>query len=92
MGKALLKQANRALLSAIETPPDSGLEPRIDRLAARLWMVTEREGYAPDPGEVCRLDQKLARLETQTTEERAEYVEHARQLVRAYQISLNPSF
>jgi hypothetical protein len=92
MGQPFLKQANRALLRAIETPPDSGLEPRIDRLAARLWMVTEREGYAPDPGEVCRLDQKLARLATQTTEERAEYIEDARELVRAYLVSLNPSF
>ena len=65
MGQEHLKRSNRALLDAIEVPPDSGLEPRSDSLAARLWAAGHRTDDPPDPGEVCRLERKLARLETQ---------------------------
>jgi hypothetical protein len=92
MDREHLKRANRALLDAIEVPPDSGLEPRIDSLAARLWAAGNRSDAGPDPGEICRLERKLARLETQARGERAEYVAAARESVRARQASLDASF
>lgn len=84
MAEPYLKRANRALLRAIETPPDTGLEPRIDRIAAHLWAVIDRDGYQPDPGQLYRFDYALATLATHTRPERAAYINEARQCIRAY--------
>lgn len=61
MGCSPLVTANRRLLAAIETPPDSGTEERLDDVAALLW-AKEHERVT-DPGACCRVRQKLRSLE-----------------------------
>lgn len=41
MGCSPLVDANRRLIEAIETPPDSGLEQRLDEMAATLWAMEQ---------------------------------------------------
>ncbi len=82
MGCSPLVDANRRLLSAIETPPDSGLEDRLDEVAATVWTL-EHEIPA-DPGACCRLRQKLRRLEREADDRRAVEIERARHAVESY--------
>jgi hypothetical protein len=81
-----LRRANRHLIDAIETPPDSGEDRRLDDLAARLWACQDEDCRCrPDPGLLCRLDRKLARLQRETTPRRAEHIERARDRLRSCQ-------
>lgn len=88
MGCSPLVTANRLLIDAIETPPDSGAEERLDELAALLWAM-EHESVA-DPGTCCRVRQKLRRLERQVGDHRRSDVEHARRSVASYGDRLGP--
>ncbi|WP_226011197.1 DUF7553 family protein [Halomicrobium salinisoli] len=82
MGCSPLVDANRRLLAAIETPPDSGLEDRLDDVAATVWTL-EHEVPA-DPGACCRLRQKLRRLEREACDRRAAEIERARRALESY--------
>jgi hypothetical protein len=78
-----LREVNRRLLDAIEEPPDTGEEPRLDRLAATLWD-RERNGDALDPGALCRLRHQLRDIAETTHEDRARHLERARDLLAEY--------
>jgi hypothetical protein len=62
MSRRPLRRANRDLLRAIETPPDSGVEDRLDDLAARLWYLAEEQPSDPDPAQIARLRYLLREL------------------------------
>lgn len=85
MGCPPLHDANRRLLDAIEVPPDSGLEDRLDRIAATLWALSGEGGAGPDPdpGTVCRLREKLRALERRAGDRRAAEIARARRAVDA---------
>jgi hypothetical protein len=85
-----LRRVNRHLLDAIETPPDTGQEHRLDAMAARLWASQDENcHYHPDPGLLCRIDRKLATLQRETTARRAEHIEQARSSLRSCQVSMD---
>lgn len=77
-----LTKANRMLLRAIETPPDTGLEEALDCIAATLWTFACRDHRPPDPERLWRIQRTLAELQTQASTERAEYIEQARKHIR----------
>jgi hypothetical protein len=79
-----LREVNRRLLKAIEAPPDTGEEERLDRLAASFWARTRHEEYPLDPGSLCRLRYKLRRIAERTHEERAHHLWRARELLDEY--------
>jgi hypothetical protein len=54
-----LRAANRALLDAIETPPETGMEGELDRLAERLWYLAAEKERPPDQGRLERLQYRL---------------------------------
>lgn len=84
MCEAALRRANRKLIEAIETPPDTGREERFDRIAAQLWTAAEELGGA-DPGRLQRLKQKVRDLERRTFRRRAAHLRRARRYLDAYQ-------
>lgn len=73
-----LERANRAVLCAIETPPESGLEERLDEVAARTWDLAHESSYGPDQGQLERLQHRLDRLATESHERRAAALRDAR--------------
>lgn len=75
-----LREVHRLVLAAIEEPPDTGEERRLDRLAATLWE-RERSGIPLDPGARCRLRHKLLTLAERTHEDRARHLHRARQVL-----------
>jgi len=79
-----LREVNRQLLKAIEAPPETGEEERLDRLAASFWARTRHEEYPLDPGSLCRLRYKLRRIAERTHEERARHLWRARELLDEY--------
>jgi hypothetical protein len=79
-----LRAVNRRLLDAIEEPPDTGDEERLDRLAASLWRRTHREGRPLDPGALCRLRYKLRIVAERSHEKRACHLWRARELLDEY--------
>lgn len=79
-----LREANRLVIEAIEAPPDTGEEPRLDRLAADLWAAAREDGPSPDPGRLCRLRYALATIADGTHEERARRLRRAREAIDAY--------
>lgn len=78
MTRRPLERANRALLRAIETPPDSGVEDRLDELAARTWELTRESTYGPDQGQLERLQHRLDRLAEEVNDRRARSLRDAR--------------
>jgi len=78
MTRRPLERANRALLRAIETPPDSGLEDRLDELAARLWYLARESSYEPDQGQLERLQYRMDQLADATSDRRAQALRDAR--------------
>lgn len=84
-----LREANRHLLKAIEEPPDTGEEERLDRLAATLWERTRR-GTPPDPGTLCRLRYKLRRIAERSHEQRARHLRRARESLDQYAVETPP--
>ncbi|MFB6308954.1 MAG: hypothetical protein ABEH35_06455 [Haloarculaceae archaeon] len=89
MSRPLLERANREVLRAIETPPDSGIEDRLDRLAARLWYLAE-EHPRPDQGHLARVQYRLDRLAERARSPRARRIERARDCVDSYRRLLDP--
>jgi len=75
-----LHDVNRLLLEAIEEPPDTGEEERLDELAATLWARAERQ-QPLDPGTNCRLRHKLRTIAEGTHEARASRLRRARELL-----------
>lgn len=88
MGCSPLVTANRQLIDAMETPPDSGTEERLDEIAALIWAM-EHE-HVTDPGACCRVRQKLRRLERQVGDHRRPAVERARKSVASYGDQFEP--
>jgi hypothetical protein len=85
-----LRRANRHLLDAIETPPDTGEERRLDHLAATIWACQDEDCRCrPDPGLLCRLDRKLATLQRETTRRRERHIERARDRLRSCQAAMD---
>jgi hypothetical protein len=87
MSTTPLTDANRLLLRAIETPPDTGLETPLDRVAAAIWTVASQEPCRPDPEHLRRLRLTLAELQAEASTERAAYIDRARRHLRAVQRS-----
>lgn len=79
-----LVAANEALLRAIETPPDTGLEDRIDELAAELWFLAREKKRRPDQGRLERVQYSLTLLLAEAREPRARHVARARQHLQAF--------
>ncbi|WP_225335584.1 DUF7553 family protein [Halomicrobium urmianum] len=82
MGCSPLVDANRRLLAAIETPPDSGLEDRLDDVAATVWAL--EHDIPADPGTCRRLCQKLRRLEREACDRRGAEIRRARRALESY--------
>ncbi|MFB6084216.1 MAG: hypothetical protein ABEJ94_08230 [Halorientalis sp.] len=57
-----LEAANRALLDAIETPPETGLEGELDELAGQLWYLATEKENPPDQGRLERIQYRLTVL------------------------------
>ncbi len=91
MDRSLLKTANRELLRAIETPPETGHEDRLDDVAAHLWTLASDGSLPADPGRLSRLQYTLTELARQAPPERAYYVSRARSLVVSYRESQAPA-
>ncbi|MFC7157475.1 hypothetical protein ACFQPA_18765 [Halomarina halobia] len=87
MTRTHLEAANRALIRAIETPPDTGIEPRLDRIAGSLWALARRECRPPDPERLRRLQRELAALRAEAAAERAGHIDRALVCVRAHRAS-----
>lgn len=83
--------ANRAILRAIEaTPPATGVDDHLDRIAATTWHYARESDRAPDPGRVRHLECKLAGLERRTADEKRRRIERARARLRRYADRLEP--
>ncbi|QIO24014.1 hypothetical protein [Haloarcula sp. JP-L23] len=90
MCRRFIRRANRAVLRAIEAPPDSGVEDRLDEVAARLWYLAEAHPEPPDPGQVSRLRATLMELEERVADHRAARLADARHCLAAYGRHLDP--
>jgi len=90
MQRTHLLRANREVLCAIETPPDSGVEERLDDVAARLWYLAEEHPYDPDTGQIARLRYTLAELAQRPHERRARRRRRARAALDEYRRLLEP--
>jgi hypothetical protein len=60
--RSALVAANEALLRAIETPPDTGVEDRIDDVAAEPWFLAREKDRRPDQGRPERVQYSLTLL------------------------------
>jgi hypothetical protein len=88
MDRSLLKAANRELLRAIETPPDSGREARLDELAAHLWLLATDRSRSLDPGRLSRLQYALTECAGKSHPRRAYYLSRARAFLVSYRESI----
>lgn len=88
MTRTPLRDANRAVLDAIATPPDTGVEAELDRIAAQLYFLAEEKALAPDPGRLSLLRQKVRELEGRTHPDRAARLRRARNCLFDYQRGL----
>jgi hypothetical protein len=79
----ILRKTHRRIIEAIEVPPDTGEEPRLDDLAATLWAHAQRERPL-DPGARCRMRYALRTIADSTHEDRARHLRRARELLDAY--------
>lgn len=79
-----LEQANRELIEAVEAPPDTGHEERVDWIAAQLWAMAEGQAVT-DHGRLQRLKHALRELERLTFDRRARHLRNARQHLDAYE-------
>jgi hypothetical protein len=91
MTRRPLRDANRAVLDAIATPPDTGVEADLDRIASHLYYLAEEKPLAPDHGRLSLLRQKLRELEQSAHPDRAGRLEHARERLLEYQRDLAPT-
>ncbi|WP_284010166.1 DUF7553 family protein [Haloarcula pelagica] len=90
MRRRPLLRANREVLCAIETPPDSGIEERLDDVAARLWYLAEEHPHDPDTGQIARLRYSLGQLAEQAHDRRARRLRRAREALDEYRRLLEP--
>jgi len=88
MTRMALRDANREVLDAIATPPDTGVETDLDRLASQLYFLAEEKPLSPDPGRLSLLRQKLRELEGRVHENRAARIRRARELLADYERGL----
>jgi hypothetical protein len=84
MDRSLLKAANRELLRAIETPPDTGRERRLDELARHLWLLATDRTRSVDSGRLSRLQYALTDLCSEVHPGRAYYLSRARTYLVSY--------
>lgn len=74
MGREHLEAANRALLNAIETPPETGVENDLDDLAEQLWVLATEKKRPPDQGRLERIQYRLSVLREQVHGRRSDLV------------------
>jgi hypothetical protein len=74
MTREHLEAANRALLDAIETPPETGMEDDLDDLADQLWYLATEKERMPDQGRLERIQYRLTVLREQVHGRRDELV------------------
>lgn len=77
MAREHLEAANRALLSAIETPPETGLEDELDDLADQLWYLATEKDRMPDQGRLERVQYRLTVIRERVHGRRDELVASA---------------
>ncbi|AQL43882.1 hypothetical protein BV210_14725 [Halorientalis sp. IM1011] len=77
MTREHLEAANRALLSAIETPPETGMEEELDDLAEQLWYLATEKERMPDQGRLERVQYRLTVLRERVHGRRGELVASA---------------
>ncbi|SDE73572.1 DUF7553 family protein [Halorientalis regularis] len=77
MTREHLQAANRALLDAIETPPETGMEAELDDLAEQLWYLATEKERPPDQGRLERVQYRLTVLREQVHGRRSELVARA---------------
>lgn len=83
MGCPRLKKANRELLRAIETPPDTGREESLDEIAAEIWAFVKQR-REPDPDRLYRLTTTIKTIERNAPSHRANHIRQARYFLRRY--------
>ncbi|SEP01739.1 hypothetical protein SAMN05216388_102728 [Halorientalis persicus] len=83
MTREHLEAANRALLDAIETPPETGLEDELDDLADQLWYLATEKERMPDQGRLERVQYRLTVLRERVHGRRDELVASAIEHVSA---------
>lgn len=83
-----LRAANRALLRAIEKPPETGVEDRLDDLAAETWFLAEHRERPPDQGRLARIERALGDVADGMNDRKARYVTAARRHLRAYRAAV----
>lgn len=91
MTRTPLRDANRAVLDAIATPPDTGAEADLDRIASHLYYLAAENSPAPDHGRTSLLRQKLREHERSAHPDRAGLLRYARERLLAYQRDLTPT-
>ena len=77
-----LETANRRLLDAIETPPESGVERTLDRLAAMTWYYARETDRPPSPGRLRQVGWRLSRVEAETDGRKRLLVRDARRAIQ----------
>ena len=87
MTRPRLRKANRAVLDAITTPPDTGVEADLDRIASHLHFLAEEKPMAPDHGRLSLLRYKLRELEERAHRNRVGPIRRARELLAEFQRS-----
>lgn len=90
MSREQLRAANRAVLRAIETPPDTGIERRLDDIAAECWFLAEEKERRPDQGRLARVEFALAEAIRDAPEPRTRHLSAARDHLAAYRSRVDP--
>jgi hypothetical protein len=85
MTRPRLRDANREVLDAIATPPDTGVERDLDRIASHLHYLAEEKPMAPDHGRLSLLRYKLRELEERAHRDRTAAIGRARELLADFQ-------
>jgi len=90
MTRPRLRDANRAVLDAIATPPDTGVESDLDRIASHLHFLAEEKPLAPDHGRLSLLRYKLRELEERAHRDRVVPIRRARDRIADFERSRAP--
>jgi hypothetical protein len=85
MTRPRLREANREVLDAIATPPDTGVEGDLDRIASHIYFLAEEKPMAPDHGRLSLLRYKLRELENRAHGDRVVGIRRARELLADFQ-------
>ena len=89
MSREKLRAANRAVLRAIETPPDTGIERRLDEIAAECWYLAEVKERRPDQGRLARVEHALTQVIRDAPDPRVRHLSTARDHLAAYRATVD---